>query len=120
MANREYLHALVDSLPEGALESAHTYLTAIQTWPPKPPEEIPEVETFRQELEQKRQKFLRGVGTGTWAIDRNKKTTGSFGSSEHNWETGEYTIRTFRVHHDFPTEITERMRMKDDDQALEY
>jgi hypothetical protein len=30
MADREHLHALVDSLPEGALESAQTYLKAIQ------------------------------------------------------------------------------------------
>jgi len=37
MADRKKLHALVDSLPEGALESAQTYLKAIQTWPPKPP-----------------------------------------------------------------------------------
>ncbi|MGA8312785.1 MAG: hypothetical protein WB755_22330, partial [Terriglobales bacterium] len=28
MADREHLHALVDSLPEGALESAQTYLKA--------------------------------------------------------------------------------------------
>jgi len=33
MADREQLHALVDSLPEGALESAQTYLKAIQTGP---------------------------------------------------------------------------------------
>jgi hypothetical protein len=120
MPDREQLHALVDSLPEGALESAQTYLKAIQTWPPKRPDQRPELEKFRKELEQKRQKFLRGGGTGGWAIDRNNKTTGSFSDSEHNWETGEMTERTFRVHHDFPMEITERLRMKDDDETLEY
>jgi hypothetical protein len=120
MAAREHLHVLVDSLPEGALESAHTYLKGIQTWPPRRPEQRPEVETFRKELEQKRQKFLGGGGTGSWAIDRNNKTTGSFDDSEHNWETGEMTVRTFRVHHDFPMEITERLQMKDDDETLEY
>jgi hypothetical protein len=120
MDDRKHLHALVDSLPEGALESAHTYLKAIQTWPPKPPEQRPEVEKFRKELEQKQQKFLSGVGTGSWAIDRNNKTTSAFADSERNWETGEMTIRTFRVHHDFPMQITERMRMKDDDEILEY
>jgi hypothetical protein len=31
MAGREHLHALVDSLPEGALESVETYLKTIQT-----------------------------------------------------------------------------------------
>lgn len=120
MAGREQLHALVDSLPDGALESAQTYLKAIQTWPPKRPEPRPEVEKFRKDLEEKRQKFLGSSGTGAWAIDRNNKTTGSFGDSEHNWETGELTLRTFRVHHDFPMEITERHRMKDNDETLEY
>ena len=124
MAAREQLHALVDSLPEGALESAQTYLKAIQTWPPKRPEQRPEVEKFRKELEQKRDKFLKLSGSGArvdaWLIDRNNKTHASCGSSDHNWETGEMTIRTFRVHHDFPMEITERFRMKDADKTLEY
>jgi hypothetical protein len=120
MAGREQLHALVDSLPEGALESAQTYLKAIQEWPPKRLERRPQVEKFRKELEQKQQKFLGSSGTGAWAIDKNNKTTGSFGDSEHNWETGEMTLRTFRAHHDFPMEITERLRMKDNDETLEY
>lgn len=123
MPGREHLHALVDSLPEGALESAQTYLEAIQTWPPKRPEQPGMdkfMDKFRGELEQKRQKFLSGVGIGSWAMDRNNKTTGSFGNSEHNWETGEMTVRTFRIHHDFPMEITERLRMKDGDETLEY
>ena len=120
MAGRVHLHALVDSLPEGGLESAQTYLKAIQTWPPKRPEQRPEVEKFRKEMEQKRLKFLGSSGTGSWVIDRNNKTTGSFADSGHNWETGEMTLRTFRVHHDFPMEITERLRMKDDDGTLEY
>jgi hypothetical protein len=120
MAGRERLHALVDSLPEGALEFAETHLKTIQTWPPKRPDQRPEVEKHRKELEQKREKFLRGSGTGYWAIDRNNKTTGSFSDSEHNRDTGEMTERTFRVHHDFPMEITERLRMKDDDETLEY
>jgi len=67
--------------------------------------------------EAKRDKFLKGPASGTWAIGKNKSHT-SYGTSEHNWETGEYTIRTFRVHYDFPMEITERMRVKDDDQTL--
>src|ERR1700675_1948770 len=120
MPDREQLHALVDSLPEGALESAQAYLKAIQTWPPKRPFQRPELEKVRKELEQKQQKFLRGGGTGGWAIDRNNKTTGSFSDSEHNWETGEMTERAFRVHHGFPMEITLRLRIKDDDETLEY
>ena len=51
---------------------------------------------------------------------RKNKTIGSFGDIKHNWETGEMTLRTFRVHNDFPMEITERLRMKDKDEILEY
>jgi len=119
MADREHLHALVDSLPEGALESAQTYLQAIQIWPPKEPEYPPEVQQHRKEMEAKRDKFLKGPASGTWAIDTKNKSHASFGTGEHNWETGEYTIRTFHVHYDFPMEITERIRLKDD-QTLEY
>jgi len=120
MAGREHLHTLADSLPKGALECAQTYFEAIQTWPPRPPDQRPEVRKFRKELEQKRQEFLRAGGTGAWAIDRNNKSTGSFGESEQNGKTGELTTRTFGVHHDFPMEITERLRTKDDDETLEY
>jgi hypothetical protein len=123
MPGRERLHSLVDSLPEGALEPAQMYLEAIQTWPPKRPERpIMDsfIEKFRGELERKREKFLRGSGTGFWARDRNNKITGSFGNTEHNWETGVMTVRTFRVHRDFPMEITEQLRMKDNDETLEY
>jgi len=123
MAGREHLHALVDSLPEGALESAQTYLKAIQTWPPKRSEQRPEVVERRKELEEKRDKFLKGRaggGTGVWLIDRNNKTHASCDNSDHNWETGELTVRTFRVHYDFPMEITERFRMRDNGTTLEY
>ena len=41
MAGREHLRALVDSLPKGAVESAQTYLKAIQTWPPRIPGLLP-------------------------------------------------------------------------------
>lgn len=119
MNDRKHLPALVDSLPEGALDSAEQYLRAIQTWPRKEPDRS-HIARLRDDLEQKREKFLKGGGSGTWSIDRKNKTHGSFGSSEHNWETGEITMRTFRIHHDFPMEITERFRMKDDDERLEY
>lgn len=71
MAGREELHAVGDSLPDGTLESAQAYLKTIQAWPPKRSERTPEVEKFRKDLEEKRQKFLGSSGTGAWAIDRN-------------------------------------------------
>ncbi len=120
MAGREHLHALLDSLPEGALQSAETYLKAIQTWPLKEPQHSPDFERAVKDMEAKRNKFLGGPASGTWSIDTKNKTTCSFGTCEPDWKTGEYTIKTFRIHHDFPMEITERLRLTDDDQTLEY
>jgi hypothetical protein len=40
MPNRESLHALIDTLPEAALESAERVLQNYQIWPPKPPIDV--------------------------------------------------------------------------------
>lgn len=121
MTDRRELHKLVDSLPDGAFESAQTYLRNIQVWPPKPREYPPEVAEHRKKLETARDKFLaHRSGTSFWAIDGNNKTSASCGESEWNRDTDEYTVKTFRVHQDFPLEITERFQTKDDGHALVY
>jgi hypothetical protein len=107
MPERKRLHALVDSLPDDALDSGEKCLHAIQTWPPKQREYPPEVVRRRKELEDKRDKFLsagRGFSTGVWFIDRENKSHASFTNSEHNSETNDVTDKRFRVHHDFPIE----------------
>lgn len=119
MVDRTELHKLVDSLPDSAFESAQTYLRNIQLWPPKPPEYLPEVVEHRKKLEAARDRFL-AHRSGTWVIDRNNKTDASYGESEWNRDTGEFTVRTFRVHQDFPLEITERFQTKDDGHTLVY
>ena len=48
---REELHALVDALPEGAIEAAHRILSGMQVWPPPPP---PDAEEMRKRMEQRR------------------------------------------------------------------
>jgi hypothetical protein len=37
MPTRQELHALVDTLPEGAVDLAHMFLSRLQVWPPPPP-----------------------------------------------------------------------------------
>lgn len=115
MADREQLHALVNSLPDGALDSALQYLTAVQSWPPKPPEYPPDVQQTIKELKERRDGFLKH-GSGSWMM-REDKSHVQFGESERNWTTGELTIRTFRVHYDFPMELTEKLLMKNNDQT---
>lgn len=118
MADKSQLHALVDRLPDGAIESAFQYLSTIQTWPPKPPE-MPDVIEGRKKLDERMSKFLK-YPSGGWSIDRANKVHASYSDSERNWDTGELTRRTFCVHNDFPIEITERFLMKDNDETLEY
>ena len=62
MNDRKQLHALIDSLPEGVLDSAEKYLQSIQTWPRREAEHRAKVAQFKKELEQKRDEFLKGCG----------------------------------------------------------
>ncbi|HYU46791.1 MAG TPA: hypothetical protein VEK84_11535 [Terriglobales bacterium] len=119
MIDRRELHKLIDSLPDDALESAQTYLRNIQVWPPKPPEDPPEVVEHRKKLEAARDKFLaHRSGTSYGAIDGKNKIDASYGESEWNHDRGEDKIRTFRVHQDFPLEITEGFQTKNDGHVL--
>src|SRR5262245_22935375 len=50
MATREELHALIDSMPEEAIDAARRLLSHFQVWPPTLP---PQVEELRQSMEQR-------------------------------------------------------------------
>jgi hypothetical protein len=119
--SRDELHLLITTLPDGALESARHYLRMIQVWPPAPIEFPPQGELQRKRIDELRHKFLKHKGgSGGYYFDQRNKSFASFTDSEQNPDTGEMTVRTFRVHNDFPMEITERFRMVDGDQTLEY
>ena len=55
MLSRESLHKLIDTLPDGALESIERVLNNYQWWPPKPPVEV---EKMRQRVEERFQKSM--------------------------------------------------------------
>src|SRR5438034_10404361 len=50
MATRQELHALVDTLPEEAIETAHRILLRMQVWPPPAP---PSVEEMLKRMEER-------------------------------------------------------------------
>ena len=60
MAERDELHRLVDTLPEGALENAKRLLTHFQVWPPQEP---PQVQRMRDE-HMERMRALHATGHG--------------------------------------------------------
>jgi len=50
MPSRDALHALVDELPEAALEATERMLKNYQTWPPRPPITV---EKMRERVEER-------------------------------------------------------------------
>src|SRR5262245_25279679 len=101
MRNREELHRLIDSMPDGALEAAHRSLTHLQVWPPTPP---PTVEDWRKETHKRteerqtelRQRQRPGTialfgGTSNYNPDR-----GVGSSSFQYWEEDTFVTETIR------------------------
>jgi hypothetical protein len=124
MLSRESLRKLIDTLPEGALESAERVLRNFQIWPPKPPIEVEEVrervhELFRKNIEEQIARTGRGV-MGSHFMGSHFKPDGDGGASMRTSE-GEtsvtFEIRIFRGHR---LEIEERLRMAEDSKSLLY
>jgi hypothetical protein len=76
MPTREELHQLVDTLPEGAVEVAHMFLSRLQVWPPIPQSSKTMVGEMR----------MRGP-QGTPVL-----------SSREGWEDGTYIRENVRNH----------------------
>jgi hypothetical protein len=64
MPNRDELHKLIDSLPEGAIEPAHRMLSHLQVWPPPAP---PGAEEMRQRMKERRTQAMQAQRPGTIA-----------------------------------------------------
>src|SRR5436309_2407773 len=62
MPTREELHKLIDSMPEGAMETAHRSLSHLQLWPPPPP---PEAAEMRKRMEERRLEWRQRQRPGT-------------------------------------------------------
>ena len=60
--NRAALHALVDNLPDGALENATRILQHLQTWPPQ---RSPAMERMREIGQEQMERMRRSMGPGT-------------------------------------------------------
>ena len=116
MPTREELHRLIDSLPEGAMESADRVLSSLQVWPPPG---LPDMETMRKRHEQHREEVrnrmlaqqrpgtVSGFGGGG---GYNPKTgSGSYGMS--HWEGDTFIVQTYRQHQGQELMVIERIRL---------
>lgn len=124
MPSRESLRELVDTLPEGALESAERVLRNYQIWPPRAPIEVEEMrervhELFRKNIEEQIARTARGV-MGSHVMGSHFKPDGD-GSASMSTSEGQtsvtFELRIFRGHR---LEIEERLRMSEDNKSLLY
>jgi hypothetical protein len=124
MPSRESLRELVDTLPEGALESAERVLRNYQIWPPRPPIEVEKMrervhERFRKNIEEQIARTGRGV-MGSHVMGSHFKPEGD-GSASMSTSEGQtsvtFELRIFRGHR---LEIEEHLRMSEDNKSLLY
>jgi hypothetical protein len=116
MPSREELHTLVESLPEGSIDSAHRALSNLQVWPPTPPAGVQEMrERMRQRMEERRlgmiQRQKPGTiagfgGRGSYDPDR-----GSASSSFNHWDDDTFVTETLRRHKRHEFTVVERVRV---------
>ena len=116
MPSREELHTLVESLPDGAIDSAHRVLLQLQVWPPTPP---PGVQEMRHRMQQRMEERRLGAtqrqkpgtiagfgGSGSYDPDR-----GSASSSFSHWDDDTFVTETLRRHKGHELTIVERVRV---------
>jgi hypothetical protein len=124
MPSRESLRELIDTLPDGALESAERVLRNYRIWPPKPPIQVEKMrervhELFRKNVDEQIARTGRGV-IGSYVMGSNFKPDGD-GRASMSTSEGQtsvtFELRIFRGHR---LEIDERLRMSDDNKALLY
>ncbi len=111
MPTREELHALVDTLPDGAIEAAHRMLSSQQVWPPPPP---PSVEEMRKRMEERRLEMRQGQRPGTIAGFGGTRgydpAKGAGSSSFQYWDGDTFVQETLRNHKGHELTIVERIR----------
>ena len=124
MLSRDALHALVDELPEAALEATERMLKNYQRWQSRPPMTIEKMrervyERFRNHGGKSEahggKGFIRGyVGGGSSTPDGDGMSSMS---TMDGPEFLNFEVRVFRGH---GLELEERLRLSDDGKLLRY
>jgi len=120
MQSREELHKLVDSMPEGALETARQALSQFQIWPPQLP---PPVEELRQIYERRWKEVQEsgagincgvGIGGGSmeWPVDQPAATRRSGYWSFDHLDGETLVVETHRYKDGHELSVIERLRVE--------
>jgi hypothetical protein len=128
MRNRDSLHQLVDSLPEGALASVERVLERFQIWPPEPPPDAKRmqerVEALLAERTAPTERHTEGLVGGSTSGGGRYRV--GFGDDSDYWahasgfkgETGvDIEIRRFRGHE---LQIERQLGFSRDTRKLSY
>jgi len=116
MPTRKELHELIDSLPEGAIETAHRVLTNMQVWPPVPPPGVEEMrQQIRKRMEERQPELMQRQKPGTFAgfggsSNYDPKKGGSASGFSY-WDGDTYTQETYRRHQGNELTVIERIRI---------
>lgn len=147
---RADLHALVDSLPDGALENANRILQHLQVWPPQPSPDLERIrEIQRKAMEQMRRSMrpgtLAGGGGGgssfrpmaspeiermeeRWQDEVSRSGGGGsfhpvigYGHSGHTgWKDDTVVRESCHFYKGHEIEVTERLQSTNDGKAIHY
>ena len=118
--DRSDLHRLVETLPEGAFESAQRILEHFQVWPPRLPPEMKRMEQFRQEQEEQFRQSLRrgttgGIGGGGGIHP------GGYGHTSHSrFEDGACVLESLHFYEGHEIAVVQRLKLADDRKSIRY
>jgi hypothetical protein len=123
--DRESLRALVDSLPDGALQAAQRTLEHMQTWPPVQPRLPARIAELTKEMGERARRGLKpgtmgGWGRGgSWSTDAEGRIrSGRYSSSRT--EDGVEVVETHTFHDGREITLIERFRLSEDGKTLSY
>lgn len=123
-ASREDLHSLIDSLPDGAMDSAAGMLRNIQVWPPPQQQVPPRIAELQQRMQDLiRERRTPGIGGGGGTSSFASGPAGSVQSGHFSFsrsEEGTLVFETHRFHQGHEVTLVERLRSSDDGKNLSY
>jgi len=116
MSSRDALHALVDDLPEAALEMTERVLKNYQAWPPRPPITVEKMrERVEERLRNRSENCIRAyLGGGS------SKPNGDSMSSMSTMDGPDFVNFEVRIFHGYRLEIEQRLRLAEDGKLLQY
>lgn len=119
--NRGDLHALVDTLPDGALENAKRVPEQLQVWPPQPPQEMERMQQIRlDQIERMRRSMRPGTVGGGGGGGSFNPATGYGHSGQSRWEDDTLVHDSHHFFKGHEIVVTERLRLADDGKGIHY